>query len=692
MLADLSSSAGRPLVIRLVNGTYPLLHQGHNRSLQASLVPAVNLSSVPVSDLTIMGEDGGAILEASGIGTPILVLTERSPPLTLRNLVVRGQVRVEGGQLLVEFCRFEGSRAEAGAALDIRSGMVFATSSDFVDNVAQLGGAARLLGGSAEFSSCRFQRNTALEPNGGGAFHVRRGRVVLRQGCVLRDNWVGSEAASVWVGMGAEVEYWLPAPLGFWVETLGRDHAKFGGGAIRELPYACAAGMKGGSDEISSQSTALCDGYCDEGFFCGPATVSPTGCPAAAFCPAGASAPRPCRAGTYRSQMGGKSQADCTQTEPGFFSPTQSEQQTECNAGSYTDETGQGSCALCPSGRFQSGRGRSSCILCDQGYICPNGSAVQLPATCNMGSYLPDGVTFRTDRDCAECPPGRACYGGRSQPANCSAGTFARDVRQSACRKCRAGTFQAEEGATSCDGCPPGRFCSAGAAVALPCPAGTTMRLNFTMTSAEDCELCPAGVSRPSRISGQTKVKCPGAGVLACPPHPASGGASLTLPIKPLLTRRVLVPLWRQRTLPQGLLQRERGLRQPACLSALPNPCDDQRAGLHKLTRLHLRARILQQLVGCCQLPPMPLWDRLCRRLHHPSHTAPPAWLLPAGPRLGGRQALPGRVEWRAIGLHGRKHLRLQAHAGRALLRPLRPQRHGRRVLRGSCARQSRAL
>ena len=363
--------AGQPIVIEMSHGTHDL----HGRINGTSLGAAVDFSMTSASDISIVGVARGASEPADRrllqglVGETVLYgperdaiffLSERSPRITLRNLVIRGQVKLEGGELIIDSCRFDGSRAETGGALDIRGGDVTVSSSQFVNNVALRGGAVHLDGGTATFVTCSFERNTA--ELSGGAMDVQRGLVRFRSRCSLLKNYARGALQSLWIQTGAAVvEYCLPAPLGFWVDSLGAKCAEFVEGEVAVLPYACAAGMKGGSDEMQHQSSSLCEGQCDEGFFCGPASVNQTLCTAGAFCPKGSSSPRPCKAGTYRGESGGTSQASCNRTEPGFFSPTQSQEQISCNAGSYTSLPEQGSCELCPAGRFQRDKGKSAC-------------------------------------------------------------------------------------------------------------------------------------------------------------------------------------------------------------------------------------------------------------------------------------------------------------------------------------------
>ena len=136
-----------------------------------------------------------------------------------------------------------------------------ASHTDFVNNTAQRGGAVHVDGyGTAKFSATRFVRNAAHDANGGGALDVQRGSVDFEEACSLVDNTAASQTQSLWIVSGQRVKYSLPAPLGFWVDSLGKISAELAEGATANYPLSCPPGMKGGSNEVESQTSALCDG------------------------------------------------------------------------------------------------------------------------------------------------------------------------------------------------------------------------------------------------------------------------------------------------------------------------------------------------------------------------------------------------------------------------------------------------
>ena len=518
--------------------------------------PAVDFELVWASEVWLIG-DGGAVLGGPP-DAPLIRLSLSAPPLTLRNLAIHGQVLVEGGQLTVENCTFHGGQGDTGGALDIRAGIVHVTRTDFTDNAARLGGAVSVTGGNTWFSRSRFTRNTASEGGGaiaqgdletrssvavrssdfvlnhakrGGAFLLRKGeadfsattflqndaseaggaifleggRMFFRDRSSLRDNTAMSRRESVRIVADAgRLEYHLPAPLGFWVET-GCESCKaalFTLGAcspgtdcvhtIAELPRACTPGMKGNSSETASQSSALCDGPCDEGHFCGPATVLPAPCPSGTFCPRGSSVALPCPAGRFSPTTELASDSGCFTCPKGHMCTTGAVKATACSPGSYAPRIGNDACVACSTGRYQNTSGMDGCDECGAGYVCPIGSSARLPATCNPGTY--PGPDFKDPGDCLSCPPGSACAGGKAMPRSCTPGFHADGWGTAECAACMGGTFQLTSNATACLKCATGSFCPVGASTPLPCPKGSFSGA-VGLAVSEQCVPCPLGSS-----------------------------------------------------------------------------------------------------------------------------------------------------------------------------------------------------
>merc|ERR1712072_1207715 len=71
-------------------------------------------------------------------------------------------------------------------------------------------------------------------------------------------------------------------------------------------------------------------------------------------------------------------------------------------------------------------------------------------------------------------------------------------------RKCKAGTYSAEDGADDCDDCKPGSYAGTGATKCTKCKAG-----QFSNSPASDkCEACEAGHIMPYAGSPMACVAC----------------------------------------------------------------------------------------------------------------------------------------------------------------------------------------
>ena len=57
----------------------------------------------------------------------------------------------------------------------------------------------------------------------------------------------------------------------------------------------------------------------------------------------------------------------------------------------------------CPSTTYQPASGATACITCGDGYHCPSGSSVRIPASCSEGTYLESDTAYTSQEDCAQC-------------------------------------------------------------------------------------------------------------------------------------------------------------------------------------------------------------------------------------------------------------------------------------------------
>ena len=210
------------------------------------------------------------------------------------------------------------------------------------------------------------------------------------------------------------------------------------------------------------------------------------GCHEGFFCPEGAAAALPCPAGEFSNQTGLQSREGCSPCPAGAFCFAGSTAATSCSKGTYAAAERSQLCDACPEGKFQGEEGASACIECGDGYTCPEGSVLQIPAVCDPGTYRDTAA-----EQCLGCPAGSVCAGGASQPRPCNRGAYC-TANVSQPTDCPAGKYQDSEGQTSCKVCPPGRFCEAGSTTPLLCAAGTFGNASG-LRGPVDCKDAPPG-------------------------------------------------------------------------------------------------------------------------------------------------------------------------------------------------------
>ena len=230
-------------------------------------------------------------------------------------------------------------------------------------------------------------------------------------------------------------------------------------------------------------------------------------CPKGAYCPEGAAAALPCPAGDFSNQVGLQSREGCSPCPAGTYCFAGSTAATNCSKGTYSAVEGSQLCDACPEGKHQGEEGASACIKCGDGFTCPEGSVMQIPASCEPGTYL-----YATLDLCLGCPAGSMCAGGASQPRPCNRGAFClANVSQPT--DCPAGTYQNQEGKTACMPCAEGSYCERGSTTPLLCPAGTYGHVNG-LRASNDCTDAPAGFYAPAGSVEPTSCPswgfCPG--------------------------------------------------------------------------------------------------------------------------------------------------------------------------------------
>ena len=165
-------------------------------------------------------------------------------------------------------------------------------------------------------------------------------------------------------------------------------------------------------------------------------------------------------------------------------------------------------CDACPEGKHQGDEGASACTECGDGFTCPEGSVVMIPASCEPGTYL--NATLEL---CQGCPAGSVrARAAHHPPCRGPCGSYCvANVSQPT--DCPAGTYQNQEGKTACMPCVEGSYCERGSTTPLLCPAGTYGHVNG-LRASDDCTDAPAGFYAPAGSIEPTSCPswgfCPG--------------------------------------------------------------------------------------------------------------------------------------------------------------------------------------
>lgn len=203
------------------------------------------------------------------------------------------------------------------------------------------------------------------------------------------------------------------------------------------------------------------DGLCDIGYFCniGSLIPNPTDssnggniCAAGGYCDLGSYQSSPCAPGTFNTNTGGKSEADCKACTAGFYC-------TGTTGLGYPAETGP----------------------CVSGFYCTGGATTPKQNIAAKGTY----TVLNTGAIPKVYP---------TAEIKCAKKTYNPYPAQAACINCELGYYCNEVGlAENIVACPEGQYCPISTDVPVDCPIGTFNHLKNGGSEATNCYDCLAG-------------------------------------------------------------------------------------------------------------------------------------------------------------------------------------------------------
>eukprot|EP00966_Prymnesium_polylepis_P059249 1373529-Prymnesium_polylepis.1 len=211
-----------------------------------------------------------------------------------------------------------------------------------------MGGAIHVLGGaSVRIEGSLFAHNSATES--GGGLQVDGGHVHLLNETAFVHNVALLVGGSSILFLSGTLQYTLPTPPGRWLSIRQGVvlHLESGPEDL-DFPYACPAGVVGGSTFVEMSRQQCSRPWCDVvETTCGATHSHTLAClclsPSGHYCPSATIEPTPCEPGEYQPESGavecrdckaGQSSiaaaAECTVCTAGFYRPTADSSATEC--------------------------------------------------------------------------------------------------------------------------------------------------------------------------------------------------------------------------------------------------------------------------------------------------------------------------------------------------------------------------
>ena len=277
------------------------------------------------------------------------------------------------------------------------------------------------------------------------------------------------------------------------------------------------------------------------------------------FCPKGASAPLPCKAGSYSEATNLTAAGECTACPAGCACSMGSIDPTPCFPGFFAATEGQPNCVPCPPGT-SSGQGSDACDECEAGTYaamagwgrclpCPHPlSSADGSVTCSFcmeyyflrdptswdphfRRHLPTAATadpddiFKSPTEyCKACPPNAACPDNTTLASLVLPSGFWRASPSSAVlTECRLFGGNANAGKKRCAGSEPvargRRMAEAGSEYCAPGFAGPECQLcaaeNHNLVDGDECKECAPRGAAAGRIVGLVLGLCVACGLAA---------------------------------------------------------------------------------------------------------------------------------------------------------------------------------
>ena len=384
-------------------------------------------------DVTIEAEEAGTV-KLYAMDERRVISIGSASVVKLIGLNITGGFATKGGGLYVEpsckanleGCNVHNNMATKGGGLFVEvQGAANMQSCKFYENEATSDGGGIYISGTASLTNCDIYENQAA--GGGGGVFVSYGELVLKTS-LLKSN-TGLNGAQLFLDVGSDLTYVLPVPLGHYLEgafeckksmckevedctdsapnqctlkkcdTQNCQYRAFVGKFVATykpgddiptdiFPKSCVAGFQGSSNATQKQSSQICAGACDAGF----------------YCELGTSQPVPCPAGRY-SLSGARSAGECA----------------SCSSGSVANATGMKACTHCAAGTFQDNEGELTCKPCTAGSYCKEGAAAARP--CLAGSYS-NSTNLTSAEECTPVKFGSWAPTGSAFPEECPKSGF----------------------------------------------------------------------------------------------------------------------------------------------------------------------------------------------------------------------------------------------------------------------------